>query len=76
MGRRLLPALFALIHGFAHGAEGPATSARYVPGLVVATAGLALAASFLAARLQTHRAWLRLVGVLAALTGAVALFNS
>ncbi len=73
-------ALFALIHGFAHGAEGPATSSRYVPGLVVATAGLALAVSFLAARLQAHRVWLRIAGALSAIGGVVAgslaLFNS
>jgi urease accessory protein len=69
-------ALFALIHGFAHGAEGPAASSLYVPGLVTATAGLALIVSFLAARLQTHRAWLRLVGVLGAIAGTAALFNT
>ncbi len=69
-------ALFALIHGFAHGAEGPATSSLYVPGLVTATSGLALVVSFLAARLQTHRAWLRLIGVLGAIAGTAALFNS
>lgn len=69
-------ALFALVHGFAHGAEGPATSTRYVPGLVTATAGLALIVSFLAARLQAQRGWLRLLGVLGALTGTAALFNS
>jgi urease accessory protein len=69
-------ALFALIHGFAHGAEGPATGALYVPGLVVATAGLALAICFLAARLQQHRLWLRALGVLGAACGSFALFNS
>src|SRR5262245_59913658 len=65
--------LFALVHGLAHGAEGPATSSSYVPGLVVAAAGLALLVSFLAARLQAHRAWLRLGGAVGAVTGAVAL---
>ena len=68
-------ALFALVHGFAHGAEDPANSALYVPGLVVATSGLALAASFLAAQLQARSVWLRLIGVLGAVTGAAALFN-
>lgn len=69
-------ALFALVHGFAHGAEGPAASSFYVPGLTAATAGLALIISFIAARMQAHRMWLRLAGVAAALTGAAALFNS
>jgi urease accessory protein len=69
-------ALFALIHGFAHGAEGPVASPLYVPGVVVATAGLALVVSFLAARLQVHRLWLRAVGVVGAAVGSAALFNS
>jgi urease accessory protein len=69
-------ALFALVHGFAHGAEGPATSGFYVPGLTAASAGLALTVSFIAARMQAHRMWLRVAGVAAALTGAAALFNS
>lgn len=69
-------ALFALIHGFAHGAEGPAASLAYVPGLVAATTGLALLVSFLAAQLQTHRAWMRRAGLIGALTGIVALFNA
>jgi urease accessory protein len=83
LGRRLplwatgsLAALFALIHGFAHGAEGPATSPLYVPGLVVATMGLALAVSFLAARLQSHRGWLRALGVISAAVGTTTLFAS
>lgn len=66
-------ALFALIHGFAHGAEGPANAPLYVPGLVVATAGLALAMSWLAARLQTRQIWLRLAGALGAVAGLAAL---
>jgi urease accessory protein len=69
-------ALFALIHGFAHGAEGPAAgSSLYVPGLVAATVGLALLVSFVAARLQARRGWLRIAGVLGAITGTAALFN-
>jgi urease accessory protein len=50
-----LAGLFALVHGFAHGAEGPPHQALYVPGLVVATSGLALAASMLVARWQAGR---------------------
>jgi urease accessory protein len=69
-------ALFALVHGLAHGAEGTATSDSYVPGLVVATAGLALLVSFAAARLQSHRSWLRFCGALGAISGTVALFNT
>jgi urease accessory protein len=71
-----LAALFALVHGFAHGAEGPATAPFYVPGLVVATSGLALAVSFLAARLQPHRSWLRTVGVISAAAGTAALIGN
>lgn len=68
-----LAALFALIHGFAHGAEGPTDSLAYVPGLALATGGLALGVSFLAARLQSHRGWLRAVGVVSAVTGVALL---
>jgi len=71
-----LAALFALIHGFAHGAEGPAASPLYVPGLVVATAGMALMVSFLAAKLPAHRDWPRALGVLSAAAGATALFGN
>jgi urease accessory protein len=69
-------ALFALVHGLAHGAEGPATSNSYVPGLVVATAGLALLVCWLTARLQPHRAWLRFCSAAGAVTGTLALFNT
>ncbi len=72
----ILAVSFALIHGFAHGAEGPASSLAYVPGLAVATGSLALAVSFLAARLQPHRGWLRWAGVLGAAFGASALFTA
>ncbi len=71
-----LAALFALIHGFAHGAEGPATSQLYVPGLVVTTMALALTVSFLAARLQAHRGWLRALGFAGAAMGATALLGN
>jgi len=81
MGRRwplwamgTLAAVFALIHGFAHGAEGPAHSATYIAGLVAATATLALAVSFIAARLVARPLWLRTTGALSAATGATALF--
>jgi urease accessory protein len=68
--------LFALIHGFAHGAEGPANTLSYVPGLALATGGLALSVSFLAARLQSHQSGLRLAGVAGAFFGVTALFNA
>jgi len=69
-------ALFALIHGFAHGAEGAAMNASYVPGLAAATAGLALLVSFPAARLQAHQVCLRLIGALTAIAGTLALLNA
>ncbi|MEO8313671.1 MAG: HupE/UreJ family protein [Pseudomonadota bacterium] len=72
----VLAALFALIHGFAHGAEGPMESLTYVPGLAAATGGLALAVSFLAAGLQSHRGWMRSIGLASATFGVVALFNA
>ncbi|MEO6078652.1 MAG: HupE/UreJ family protein [Steroidobacteraceae bacterium] len=49
-------ALFAMIHGFAHGAEGPANSLAYVPGLAMTTGGLALAVSFATAGLRIRPA--------------------
>jgi urease accessory protein len=69
-------AVFALVHGFAHGAEGPAGSSSYVPGLVVATSGLALLVSLIAARLQAQRTGLRWLGLLGAAGGSVVLFYS
>jgi urease accessory protein len=66
-------ALFALIHGFAHGAEGPANIPLYVPGLVAATASLALVVSFLIARLRSHHDWLQAVGVATTATGVALL---
>lgn len=68
-----LAAGFALIHGFAHGAEGPGRSSAYIFGLVLASAVLALVVSFAAARVQRHPLWLRAAGLLSAATGAVAL---
>lgn len=68
-----LSAVFALIHGFAHGAEGPATSAAYITGVVLATGLLALLVSFLVATIQLRRIWLRIAGILSAALGAVAL---
>lgn len=80
LGRRLplwvsglLAAGFALIHGFAHGAEGPAQAGLYVPGLMIATALLAMLASQAAALLSTRPFWLRLAGAASAATGAAAL---
>jgi urease accessory protein len=69
-------ALFAMIHGLAHGAEGPATSLGYVPGLAIATGSSALVVSFLAARLQSQPIWLRLAGGISALAGVAAIFSS
>jgi urease accessory protein len=68
-------ALCALIHGLAHGVVAPAGSG-FVPGVALTTAGLALLASGIAARLQSHRQWLRMAGLLSALSGAAMLFNS
>jgi urease accessory protein len=68
-----LAALFAMIHGFAHGAEGPAGSMVYVPGLALATGGLALGVSFLASQLQSQRRWLQCAGLLSAITGVALL---
>lgn len=70
-----LAGVFALVHGFAHGAEGPAASALYVPGLVIATSGLALLVSSLVAWLQPQRAWLRTAGAVTAASGAMALLG-
>jgi urease accessory protein len=67
--------MFATIHGFAHGAEGPANSLAYVPGLAIATGGLALAISTIAARPQLPRMWLRVAGGLGAVAGATAMFS-
>ncbi len=82
IGRRMpvaaagvLAAVFALIHGFAHGTEGPAGAGFYVPGLALTTGLLALAVSFVAAKLQSRRGWLRATGLAGALSGAVALFG-
>lgn len=69
----LTSAAFALIHGFAHGAEGPAQSAAYVTGLIATTAVLALLVSFAAASLQERRVLLRIGGALGAAAGAWAL---
>jgi urease accessory protein len=69
-------ALFAMIHGFAHGLEGPANTLAYVPGLALATGALALVVSFLAARLQSQDIWLRIAGGAGAAMGMSALLNS
>lgn len=69
----LLSAAFALIHGIAHGAEGPPGSRLYVAGLILATAALALAVSTLAARLQSRPVWLRAAGMACAAGGAIVL---
>ncbi|MET0279974.1 MAG: HupE/UreJ family protein [Steroidobacteraceae bacterium] len=71
----LLAGSFALVHGIAHGAEGPANSALYVPGLAAATGTLALAVSFAAARWQAASGWWRAGGALTAAAGTAALFS-
>ena len=68
-----LSAAFALVHGFAHGAEGPGSSAAYVFGVVVTTGLLALAVSWLVATVQVRAIWLRVAGIVSAASGAVAL---
>lgn len=70
----LLAAGFALIHGFAHGAEGPARSAAYILGLVATTCALALIVSYLASLLRRQQIWLRAGGALSAAAGLSALF--
>jgi urease accessory protein len=69
----LLAASFALIHGFAHGAEGPGRDGLYLAGLMLATFALASATSLVAGRLRERKAWLRFAGVLSAGAGAAAL---
>src|SRR5690606_5351136 len=80
VGRRLplwtsgmLAAGFALIHGLAHGAEGPAPAGLYVPGVMIATALLAMLASQAAVLLPARPLWLRLAGVASAAAGTAAL---
>lgn len=72
----LLAAGFALIHGFAHGAEGPARSAAYIAGLVATTGALALIVSYLASLLRRRQDWLRAGGALSAAAGLSALLAS
>jgi urease accessory protein len=77
MGRRwplwatgLVSAAFALIHGLAHGAEGPGHSGFYLAGLVISTATLALGASNLASRAADARSfWQRCGGLSGIATG-------
>jgi urease accessory protein len=71
-----LAALFAMTHGFAHGAEGPVDSLAYVPGVAMSTGGLALVVSFVTARLQSRQEWLRIAGVAGAAAGITALLNT
>lgn len=78
-GRRLplwaagsVAALFSLVHGVAHGAQGP-DSGLYVAGLVAAAAALVLSISFAVAHLQVRRAWWKVMGAASAGVGALAL---
>lgn len=64
-----LSAVFALVHGFAHGAEAPAQSPAYVAGLMLATAALAILVSFAAAGLHPRTPWLRITGIVSAAAG-------
>lgn len=68
-----LAAVFALVHGIAHGAEGPAGSGAYLLGVVLATGTLALLVSWLVAHLQLRQLWLRLAGLASAAAGALTL---
>lgn len=76
-GAASLAAVFALVHGFAHGLEGPAETLGYVPGLALSTgllgAGAAVIAGWLAA--GGNARWLRRAGALSALSGAVLLLG-
>lgn len=72
----ILAASFAVIHGFAHGAEGPARNVAYIAGLVAATGGLGLTVSCLASLLRTRQLWLRTGGLLSAAAGLSALLAS
>lgn len=67
-----LGAVFALVHGFAHGAEGPAAGA-YVIGLMLATGAAAWLVSTVTARLQPQKLWLRVTGIASAALGVAAL---
>jgi urease accessory protein len=70
----LLASGFAMIHGLAHGAEGPATAA-YVTALAISTGTLALAVTCLAARLRAGNTWWRVGGVATAAAGAAAILG-
>jgi urease accessory protein len=79
-GRRLpiwttsiLAAAFAVIHGFAHGAEGPGRDGLYIAGLMFSTAVLALAATGVAGLLLSRPTILRVAGVASAALSAATL---
>ncbi|MEO6186522.1 MAG: HupE/UreJ family protein [Steroidobacteraceae bacterium] len=63
---------FALLHGFAHGLEGPRDALAYVPGLAMATVALTAGASLLAGKLlaQGRHNWLQVAGIASVLSGA------
>ena len=69
----VLAAVLALIHGFAHGAEGPGHSGSYIVGLMLTTGALSITASIAAAQLRRRMGWLRAAGVASAATGLVTL---
>jgi urease accessory protein len=68
-----LAAAFALVHGFAHGAEGPGINSAYVAGVMLSTGLLALLVSNLAAQLQARSVWLRITGMISAAIGVATL---
>ena len=69
----LVAAAFAAIHGLAHGSEGIDPTPMYVPGLAVATAGLALLTARLAARFCSRQYWTRAIGMVSAAAGVAML---
>jgi urease accessory protein len=66
---------FALLHGLAHGLEGPRDALAYVPGLAIATVALTAVAAVIAGRLlaQGRQGWLQAAGIVSAMTGAAML---
>jgi urease accessory protein len=66
---------FAVLHGFAHGLEGPRETLAYVPGLAIATVALTAFASAIAGGLAARgrQGWLQVAGIASALMGALML---
>jgi len=70
-----LGAGFALLHGLAHGLEGPRDALAYVPGLALATVALTAIASVIASALlaRGRQGWLQAAGIISAISGAAML---